>query len=100
MILRVHVPGAASYEIGDEIWQQSLADAIGTEADTIAGCIGSDPLESPGGEHRERLLNRLIAEMTAALVAVGDRYRAPDGVVYSLEAQSQPELMSARDSLR
>jgi hypothetical protein len=28
MILTVHIQGAPSYDIGDEIWQQSLADAI------------------------------------------------------------------------
>ena len=28
MILRVHVQGAPDYEIGDEIWQESLAEAI------------------------------------------------------------------------
>ena len=36
LILRVHVPGAEPYEIGDEIWQQSLAEAITAEAHTIA----------------------------------------------------------------
>jgi len=100
MLLRIYVPGTASYEIGDEIWQQSLADAIAAEADSIACDAGSDPLESPASDHRERLWNQLVAEMTAALVAVGDRYRAPDGVLYSLEAQPEPEMTSARDSLR
>lgn len=42
MILKVHVQGAASYDVGDEIWQESLAAAISAEAETIAGYAGSD----------------------------------------------------------
>lgn len=37
MILRIHVEGARPYDVGDEIWQQSLAEAIKEEAETIAG---------------------------------------------------------------
>jgi hypothetical protein len=84
MILKVHVDGAPSYEIGDEIWHGSLADAISAEAETIAGYAGSDLLESPDQAHRNALRDRIIAEMAAALVKIGDRYRAPDGVLYSL----------------
>ena len=40
MILNVHVPGASCYEIGDEIWQQPLEEAISTEAETIADYAG------------------------------------------------------------
>jgi hypothetical protein len=32
MILEVHIPGAPSYDIGEEIWQQSLDEAIADEA--------------------------------------------------------------------
>jgi hypothetical protein len=84
LILRVHVPGAHDYEIGDEIWQVSLADAIGAEADTIAGNAGAELLEAPDQEHRDALRDRIVAEMTSTLVSVGDRYRAPDGVIYTL----------------
>ena len=35
MILTVHVRGAASYDIGNEIWQESLVDAIRAEVDAI-----------------------------------------------------------------
>jgi hypothetical protein len=84
MILRVHVPGAHDYDVGDEIWQGSLADAIATEAETIAAYAGSDLLESPDQAHRDALRDRLIHEMTSALVSVGDEYQAPDGVQYSL----------------
>jgi hypothetical protein len=84
MILRVHVPGASDYEIGDEIWQESIADAIAAEAEMIAGYAGADLLESPDPGHRDVLRDRLIHEMTAELVSVGDEYKAPDGVRYSL----------------
>ena len=84
MILRVHVQGGQDYEIGDEIWQESLAGAIAAEAETIAGYAGSDLLEAPDQPHRDALRDRLIGEMTKALVHVGDEYRAPDGVRYSL----------------
>lgn len=47
LILYVHVSGAQPYQIGDEIWQHSLADAITAEASTIAEDAGSDLLEAP-----------------------------------------------------
>jgi hypothetical protein len=46
------------------------------EAETIAGYAGSDLLESPDQAHRDRLVD----EMTCALVIVGDRDGVPDGV--------------------
>ncbi len=85
MILKVHVPGAIPYAIGEEIWQQPLEDAIGAEAQTVADDAGSDLIESPDPADRDQLRARVIAEMTRALVRVGDTYRAPDGVLYSLE---------------
>jgi hypothetical protein len=88
MILKVHVPGAPSYEIGDEIWQESLADAICAEAEIIAADAGADLLESPDQAHRDALRDRLIVDMTGALGQVGDQYRSPDGVLYSLTAGS------------
>jgi hypothetical protein len=90
MILKVHVPGAPWYDIGDEIWHESLADAISAEAETIAGYAGSDLLESPDQEHRDALRDQIIAEMTSSLVQIGDTYRAPHGVLYSLT--DSPEL--------
>jgi hypothetical protein len=84
MILTVHVPGAPSYDIGDEIWQEPLADAIRSEADTIADHAGPELLPSPDQAHRDALRERIILDMTTALVRAGDRYRAPDGVLYSL----------------
>ena len=88
MILKVHLDGAASYDVGDEIWQESLADAIHAEAETIAGYAGSDLLQSSDQAQRNALRDRIVGEMTAALVSVGDRYRAPDGVLYSLIEES------------
>jgi hypothetical protein len=83
MILKVHLQRAASYDIGNEIWEESLADAIHAEAETIAGYAGSDLLKSPEQAHRDALRDRIVGKMTSALVRVGDRYRAPDGVLYS-----------------
>ncbi len=91
MILKVHLQGAASYYVGDEIWQESLADAIQAEAETIAGYAGSDLLESPDQAHRDALRDRFVDEMTSALVSIGDRYGAPDGVLYSLIEQPPPD---------
>lgn len=84
MILKAHVPGAPWHEIGDEIWQESLTDAIRAEAEIIAADAGADLLESPDQPHRDSLRDRLIVEMIGALARVEDQYRAPDGVLYSL----------------
>lgn len=80
MILKVHLDGAGSYDVGDEIWQVALGDAIQAEADSIVYAAGADLLE-PGPN---RLRERIVAEMSAALCQVGDVYRAPDGILYSL----------------
>lgn len=68
MIVRIHVQGGSDYDIGDEIWQQSLLEALTAEAETIAGYAGSDVLASPDQPHR-----------------------APDGVRSSLSDESAPE---------
>ncbi len=99
MILKVHLQGAASYDIGDEIWHESLADAIRAEAETIAAYTGSDQLASPDQAHRDALRDRFVDEMTSALVSVGDRYRAPDGVLYSLIERSSPDPPSGEGTL-
>ncbi len=88
MILMLHLEGAVAYDVGDEIWQLSLADAIHTEAESIAGDAGSDLLELPDQAHRDALHDRIVDQMTSALVSVGDRYRAPDGVLYALVEES------------
>ena len=48
LILQVHLAGADPYELGDELWQQSLPDAIRTEAEVVADHAGSDLLPSRG----------------------------------------------------
>ena len=81
MILRVHVPEAMAYPVGDEIWQRPLAEVIAEQAAVIAEDIGGDVLELP---QRRDLIRALIGEMTLTLVSSGDRYRSADGVLYSL----------------
>ena len=66
MILRVHVPDGPSYEIGDEIWQQSLADAIRSAAETIAA--GAAPLEPE--MHWAARKELIVAAISRALVRV------------------------------
>ena len=90
MMLNVHLPGAASYDVGDEIWQEPIADAIRTEAEMIADQAGPDLLESVSGD-RGALRDRIVAEMSAALVNVGDSHRAPDGVLYTLTDEPADE---------
>jgi hypothetical protein len=40
MILNVHADDGPEFEIGDEIWQQSLADAIRSAAEFVAVAMG------------------------------------------------------------
>jgi hypothetical protein len=91
MILMVHLHGAEPYEIGPEIWQQPLTNAIQAEAETIAGYAGSDLPELPDPKHRDQLRDRIIAEMTESLNEIGDTYRAPDRVWYSLIEAPAPD---------
>jgi hypothetical protein len=89
VILQVHLAGADPYQMGDELWQQSLPDAIRTEAEIIADHAGSDLLPMPSPAARVALRDRVVAEMTAALQQIGDTYTAPDGVAYALTGQTQ-----------
>jgi hypothetical protein len=84
MILTAHLAGAACQEVGEEIWQVPLQEAIRAEAEMIAEHAGPELLVPVKGD-RGALKERIVAEMRAALVKVGDRYRAPDGVLYTLE---------------
>jgi hypothetical protein len=90
MMLKIHLHGAVSYEVGDEIWQEALCNAIQAEAEAIADHASSDLLESPDPHQRAKLRHRIAVEMTDGLIRVGDTYRAPDGVLYSL-VESPPE---------
>jgi hypothetical protein len=92
MILKAHLEGAASHDVGDEIWHVALSDAIQVEAERIVYSAGSDLLESG----HDRLRDRIVAEMSEALSQVGDTYRAPDGVLYSL---IEPDPVQDGDTL-
>jgi hypothetical protein len=80
MILKVHLEGVASHDIGDEIWQEALGDAIRAEAESIVYSGGPDLVEAG----QSQLRDRIVAEMSEALSEVGDTYRTPDGILYSL----------------
>lgn len=97
--LILQVPGAEPYEIGDEIWQQSLPDAIRAEAQTIADYADTDLLRLTGHAGRIALRDQIIAEMTAALRQIGDAYTAPDGVAYTLTDSAQLDLPAPDDTL-
>jgi hypothetical protein len=99
MILKVHVPGAHCYEIGDEIWHVPLPDAIRAEAEIITADARSDLLQASDRSGCEGLRDRVIAEMTAALIQLGDTYQAPDGVIYSLADEPGVDLSPHEDNL-
>ncbi len=99
LILHVHLPGAEPYELGDEIWQQPLADAIRSEAEIIAEHAGRDLLPITSQATRAGLRDRISAEMTAALRHAGDTYTAPDGIAYTLTDQAQLDLPTREDTL-
>ena len=65
----------------------------------IAAYAGADLLESPDQAHRDALRDRIVEEMSWALVSVGDRYRAPDGVLYSLIDAPDVDLPDCPGSL-
>lgn len=75
---------AEPYEIGEEIWQHSLAEAIDAEASISAEDAGSDLLQALTAACREQLRKPDQRPMTRALARPGDTYQAPDGVRYSL----------------
>jgi hypothetical protein len=99
MILKVDLQGAHCYEIGDEIWQESRIDAITAEAEMIASYAGAELLQSPDQAHRDALRDRIVREMTSALVSAGDHYTAPDGVVYSLLNAPAVDLLAGAGRL-
>jgi hypothetical protein len=99
LILQVHLSGAEPYELGDEIWQQPLPDAIRAEAEIVADHAGPDLLGLPNQAGRVALRDRVIAAMTAALRQAGDSYTAPDGVAYTLIDQVQLDLPAREDTL-
>jgi hypothetical protein len=81
MILKAHLDGIPPHAIGDEIWHETLADAIRSEAQATIEHIPARLLALIG---REQALDLVVEEMTAALLKVGDRYEAIDNVLYEL----------------
>src|ERR1035437_10021341 len=91
MMLRAQVPGALPHYVGPEIWDEARGDVIASEAETIADDVGPELLTSADERGREGLRGRVIDEMNAALVDVGDTYLAPDGIRYSLSGEGGPD---------
>lgn len=77
----------------------SLGDAIRSEAGLI-GRYAAEVVREPAGERpREALAARIVVEMTEALRSMGDRYRAPDGVLYSLIQPPGLDRLTGEDTL-
>src|ERR1035437_7464662 len=89
MTLRAQVPGALPHYVGPEIWDEARGDVVASEAETIADDVGPELLTSADERGREGLRGRVIDEMNAALVDVGDTYLAPDGIRYSLSGEGE-----------
>jgi hypothetical protein len=70
----------------------ALSDAFQAEAECIVYSAGSDLLKSGHNQLRDRI----VAEMSEALSQVGDTYRAPDGVLYSL---TEPSAIAGNGTL-
>ena len=89
---------AEPYEIGEEIGQHSLAEAIDAEASISAEDAGSDLLQALTAACREQLRKPDQRPMTRALARPGDTYQAPDGVRYSLLERAAGPSAHARGS--
>jgi hypothetical protein len=63
----------------------TLEEAFAEAAGQTAADAGSDLLEEGTEECRELLAEQMRTAMAHALHGVGDHYRAPDGVLYTLE---------------
>ena len=92
MLLRMGIPGVSPHEIGDEIWNEALVDAIEAEAEALARRAAPAILQVTNSGAREILRRRVASDMTVTLRSVGDRYLGPDGTLYWLEgSRSQTE---------
>lgn len=92
MILTASIDGIPNHLVGNEIFHESLAAAIHTEAEAT---VESNPcwlLELLGSAVA---VDVVAAAMTAALHTVGDRYQAVDGVVYELVDGDSPTAAAA-----
>ena len=70
----------------------ALGDAIQAEAESIVYASGSHLFASGP----KQLRDRIVDEMSEALSQVGDAYRAPDGILYSLV---EPSAVQDGDTL-
>jgi hypothetical protein len=73
------------YTDDESIHGYTLDEIFGEIARQTASDAGSDILESGDEECREELRKDMIKDMERQLRFVGDKYRAPDGVLYTLE---------------
>lgn len=86
MLLKAHVWGAEPWYIEDpDHLSCTLDEAIAEAADQTASDAGSELLESPEQWCRDEFKRMMVATMGSALRDVGDSYKAPDGVLYTLE---------------
>ncbi|MFL5862208.1 MAG: hypothetical protein ACJ780_15745 [Solirubrobacteraceae bacterium] len=64
--MRYSTPLILQVQLGDEIWQQSLRDAIGIEAEIVADHAGPDLLPMPNPGARVAMRDPIAADMTAS----------------------------------
>jgi hypothetical protein len=87
MILTASIDGIPNHLVGNEIFHESLAAAIHTEAEAT---VESNPCWLLDLLGCAAAVDLVAAAMTAALHAVGDRYQAVDGVIYELADGDSP----------
>src|SRR5450755_871100 len=87
MILTASIDGIANHLVGNEIFHESLADAIHTEAEAT---VESNPCWLLDLLGYAAAVDLIAAAMTAALHTVGDRYQAVDRVVHELVDGDSP----------
>jgi hypothetical protein len=83
MFLSADLEGVPTYEIGEEIWQVSLEEAVRTEVDAMAEYPVTPEHRALG---RATLAASLSESMLIALTTIGDTWMSPDGVRYVLAA--------------
>lgn len=81
MELRFNLPGAEAYTVEDD---EDLADAIESEATTVAADAGSDELETGSEQEREQYKNVIKAQAAASLTGPETSYRDPTGTTWTL----------------
>ena len=85
-VLRIHVHESEPYPLDlFDSFEADLADAIEDEADNVVSEANADHLEENTDECRDLLRKHVIEDATRALREVGDSYRDPIGIVWSIE---------------